>query len=114
VRPTFVHPRRSSASTLVLVPPSGGWRRRRIRERLPFRAAVTLALAVIVVGAAIAARDATRRLTPPRGCETAIVSAGAVAGTLRLPGRLAVESSVRVGTAQPGMVVAVTVFGATP
>jgi len=92
----------------VAVPPSGRIRRPKIRARISFRVAGTLALVVIAVGAAIAVRDATVKVPPPRPCTTAIVSYGPVAGILRLPGRLSVDSTVRIGSSQAGLVVAVT------
>ena len=72
------------------------------------------ALAAILVGAAVAARDATVKVASPRVCETATVTSGPLAGTLRLPGRLAVESTVRVGSGQPGLVIAVSAAVGTP
>jgi len=66
-----------------------------------------LTLAAAVIGAAIAARDATTKAPAARSCETAIVSYGPIVGTLRLPGRLGVERTVRIGSAQPGLVAVV-------
>jgi HlyD family secretion protein len=66
-----------------------------------------LSLATVAVAAAVLARDATVKPPPPRACETAVATYGPVAGTLRLPGRLSVESTVRIGSGQPGLVTAV-------
>ena len=68
---------------------------------------MTLGLVVVAVGAAVVARDATRRAPAPRACETALVTSGHVAGLLRAPGRLTVKNTVRIGSSHPGQVVAV-------
>jgi HlyD family secretion protein len=68
-----------------------------------------MALVMAVVGAAIVARDVTRRVPAPRACETAMVTSGHIVGLLRSPGRLAVTDAVRVGSSEPGQVIAVGV-----
>ena len=79
----------------------------KLRRGRPGRVALTLALVVVAVAAAIAARDATHRVPPPRACETALVTPGHVVGLLRATGRLTVTSTVRIGASHPGQVVAV-------
>ncbi|HXT99980.1 MAG TPA: HlyD family efflux transporter periplasmic adaptor subunit [Polyangia bacterium] len=66
-----------------------------------------MALAAVAVGAAIATRDAVVKAPAPRPCATAVVSYGSIAGTLRSSGQLTVETSVRLGSSQAGLVVAV-------
>jgi len=108
VSSTLHSPRRSSPQPkLVAVPPSGQWRKRRLRDRVSPWAAISLSLVAAVVGAAIGLRDASVKQAAPLACETAIVSQGPIAGTLRLPGHLAVEKTVRIGSSEPGLVVAV-------
>jgi HlyD family secretion protein len=92
----------------VAVPPSGRGRKRHARERHSLRVATALALSVAAVAAAVAARDATTHVAAPQACDTAIVSSGSIAGTLRVAGRLEVESTVRIGSSQPALVVAVS------
>lgn len=70
---------------------------------------MAVALVVVAVGAAVAARDATHRVPLPRACETAVVTSGHVSGLLRVPGRLTVTNTVRIGASHPGQVVAVDV-----
>jgi HlyD family secretion protein len=97
----------SHRGTLFVVPPVTPKPPRKVRRRVSARVAVTLALVVAAIGAAIAARDVTRRVPAPRACETALVTSGHVAGLLRVPGRLTVTGAVRVGSSQPGQVIAV-------
>jgi HlyD family secretion protein len=89
-----------------VIPLPTRWRKRRMRDRTSFRAAGLFLLAGLVVGAAVLARDATLNGPAPRACETAMVTSGPLVGTLRLPGRLSVESAVRIGAGQPGLVLA--------
>jgi HlyD family secretion protein len=101
-------PRRSSsAPVLTFLPGLTPKPPRKIRRPTSARVVLTLGLVVVAVGAAVATRDATRRVPAPRACETAMVTSGHVAGLLRAPGRLMVKSSVRIGSSQPGQVVAV-------
>jgi HlyD family secretion protein len=94
---------------LVALLPAARRPRRRFGDRLSFRAAAALLLVAVVVVGAVVTRDAVVKAPPPRPCETAVVTDGPIAGTLRLPGRLSTSGTVRIGSGKPGLVVAVPV-----
>ena len=91
----------------MALPPLTPKPRGTLRRHASARVAVTVGLAAVAIGVAIAARDATHRVPAPRACDTALVTSGHVAGVLRAPGRLTVRHTVRIGSSHPGQVVAV-------
>ncbi len=96
-----------SSSVLKSLPPLRGSPPRLPRSS-PWRAVAALTLTAAGLTAGFLIRGAhLRAVATVRACQTAVVTHGTVSGLLRARGRLLPGSTVRVGSGQPGRVVAV-------